>query len=292
MLFPGIFGLIVSVAIWFAPESPRWTMKKKGFEAAVAILRQVRTGDVTGEAREIQDAIEAEANEQKIGLKDACGDANLRKRIMIASYLQTAQQATGVNAFLGYANILFPEIGFKNPFVFNVIWNGVMVVGVIFGISMIDSPKGGRRTQLLGATVLMGPSLVVAGILLKIFGTDSDTSNICVAILVCLFALGFQSGWGMIPWVYPSEIFSNKEREVAMGFAVGFQYFTNALIFFISPLMMTWSSSGTMFIYGALNITNFVFVSACIKETKGIPLEKVPELFGKVEHGKAVAALA
>lgn len=287
MLFPGIFGFIVSIAIWFAPESPRWTMRTKGFEAAVAILRQVRMGDVTAEAQEIQAAIDAEANEQKISMAAACGDANLRKRITIASYLQTAQQATGVNAFLGYANILFPKLGIKNVFVFNVLWNGVMVIGVIFGILMIDSSRGGRRPQLLGATILMGPSLVVAGAFLQ-----TGSSNIVVAVMVCLFALGFQSGWGMIPWVYPSEIFSNKEREVAMGFAVGFQYFMNAVIYLVSPLMMTWSGPGTMYIFGALNITNFVFVSTCIKETKGVPLEKVPELFGKVDRSAKAATIA
>merc|ERR1712203_19321 len=144
----------------------------------------------------------------------------------------------------------------------------------------------------MGATVLMGPSLVAAGALLLAFGTASGTSNTVVAVLVCLFALGFQSGWGMIPWVYPSEIFSNKERESAMGFAVGFQYFTNALIYFAAPLLMTWSAPGTMFIFGALNVTNFIFVSACIKETKGIPLEKVPELFGKVDRAAKVATVA
>merc|ERR1712048_379244 len=109
-------------------------MKKKGFEAGIALLRQVRNGDVASEARAIQDAIDADANEPKISKKEACADPNLRKRIVIASYLQVAQQLTGVNAFLGYANILFEAVGIKNALSFNVIWNLLMLVGVIFGI--------------------------------------------------------------------------------------------------------------------------------------------------------------
>merc|ERR1712046_127168 len=107
----------------------------------------------------------------------------------------------------------------KNPYVSNAFFNGTMLVGVVIGILLIDSPRGGRRIQLLAATCLMGPSLVAASICLW-----ANAPGILVMVLICLFALGFQSGWGMIPWVYPSEIFSNKERDAGMGYAVGTQY--------------------------------------------------------------------
>jgi len=284
MFMPGMFGFLVSTTIWMAPESPRWVMKKKGFEAAVAILRKVRVGDVTAEAREIEAALEAEASTQNVSMMAACGDANLRKRCMIASYLQAAQQATGVNAFLGYASILFPKIGMSNAYVSNAFFNGTMLVGCIIGVLLIDSPRGGRRIQLMASTFLMGPSLVLAGICLKV-----DAPGMVVMGLICLFALGFQSAWGMIPWVYPSEIFSNKERDAGMGYAVGMQYFANTVLNIVAPQMMSWSGSGTIFIFGALNITNFFFVSFFIKETKGISLEKVPALFGKVTKAQPEA---
>merc|ERR1712048_887665 len=167
-----------------------------------------------------------------------------------------------------------------------------MLVGVIFGILLIDSPKGGRRVQLLVATVMMGPSLVGSGFIVAFTPTTAGTSypGWIGAVFLCIFAFGFQGAWGMIPWVYPSEIFSNRERETAMGFAVGFQYFVNAWVYAIAPNLMLWSKSGTMFVFGAFNVTNFIFCYACIRETKGVPLEEVPQLFDSASKGNQVSS--
>jgi hypothetical protein len=51
MLLPGLAGAIVSVAIWFTPESPRFVMDKRGYETGVATLQKIRKGDVTREAQ-------------------------------------------------------------------------------------------------------------------------------------------------------------------------------------------------------------------------------------------------
>lgn len=61
-------------------------------------------------------------------------DPSLQKRLFIASYMQVAQQFTGKMAFQGYAVTIFGLIGITDPFVFNAIWCGIMVVGVIFGL--------------------------------------------------------------------------------------------------------------------------------------------------------------
>merc|ERR1711988_323627 len=100
----------------------------------------------------------------------------------------------------------------------------------------------------------MGPSLVISGVLLAFNGVPS----FIVPVFLCVFAFGFQFAWGMIPWVYPSEIFSNREREVAMGFAVGFQYLINTVIDFIAPLLIGWNIPMTLGIFGVFNITNFL----------------------------------
>lgn len=54
----------------------------------------------------------------------------------------------------------------------------------------------------------------------------------------------------------------------------------------VTPTMLQWSTPGTLFIFAALNMINIDFVWACIKETKGVPLEQIPALFGSVRKGE------
>eukprot|EP01134_Creolimax_fragrantissima_P006061 CFRG6061T1 len=275
LMLPAIPGAIIAVLIWFTPESPRYIMGKQGYDEGAEVLKKVRTGDITAEAQEIYETLKAEEEAGSVTYQDLFKEPNLRKRVFIAVFLQIAQQLTGVNAFLGYAYTIFSGIGVDDPFVFNCVWNGVMVVGVVLGLIALDSKHGGRRIQLLFATVIMGPSLLLAGLAFSF-----EWNGYISMTLVCIYGLGFQLAWGMIPWIYPSEIFSMAEKDKAMSFAVFWQYLFNAIIVFVTPYLYGWSVGGTFYVFGALNCVNLAFVILFIKETKGVPLEEIPMLFG------------
>lgn len=275
MLLPGIAGVIIAVAVWATPESPRYVMEKKGYAPGVAELQKVRKGDVAVEAREMEAELAAEAEAGQVTYCELVKQRNLRRRVLIACWLQVAQQLTGVNAFLGYATTLFAGVGIQHPIVFNVIWNSVMIIACVLGLLLIDSRFGGRRTQLLGATALMGPALIVAGLAMTF-----HWPGFVAMLMLCIYGVGFQLAWGTVPWIYPSEIFSMAEKERAVSLAVCLQYLSNAAIVVVTPLIMTASVPGTLFTFGALNVLNLFFVVACIKETKGVPLEHIPALFG------------
>jgi len=273
IMLPAIPAVIITFTIFLVPESPRFLMKAKGYDAGITALRKVRSGDVTAEAKEIDETLQEEASAGAVGWGELFR-GNLGKRVFIGSFLQIAQQLTGVNAFLGYAATIFASLGITDPFTFNCIFNGVMVVGVVMGLLLLDAKIGGRRRQLMGATFIMGPALLIAGLAFT-FVWNSLITMICL----CVYGLGFQLAWGMIPWIYPSEIYSMAERERSVSFAVFWQYIFNAVIVFATPYMMGWSVGNTMFIFAGLNIVNLLFVMFFIKETKGVPLEEIPALF-------------
>lgn len=86
--------------------------------------------------------------------------------------------------------------------------------------------------------------------------------------------------WGMIPWIYPSEIFTTSERDRAVSLAVFTQYGANAMLLYLVPLMLgALQIEGTIMFFGAFNSLNFLFVFAFVKETKGLALEDIPILF-------------
>merc|ERR1712146_243560 len=98
------------------------------------------------------------------------------------------------------------------------------------------------------------------------------------SVMLCVYAAGFQFAWGLVPWVYPSEIFTMSERIKSMSLAVFFQYAVNSFVYAIAPFLVQTSMAGTLYFFGSLCLLGLVFICACVKETKGVPLEMVPQL--------------
>lgn len=278
MMLPGFAGLVVSVVVWFLPESPRWIMAKNGYEAGVDTLKKIRVGDVTEEASGIQDALKAEADISSVAWKELFARGHLRKRVFVASGLQVAQQFTGVNAIYFYQGQIFAAVGQPWDGISGILlWLLGQMIGVCIGIMLIDSPHGGRKPQLLAATLLTAPALVLAAL-----GIQFSWPGILTMIFFCIYGFSFQVGWGIVPWLYPAELFSMAEKEKAVSLAVFLQYASNGVVTLASPKLMHGAHgvSITCYFFAACNSVILWFVLACVKETKGLKIEDVPELFG------------
>lgn len=275
MNYPGFAGIFIAVVVWFLPESPRYVMSKKGFEAGVEALRKMRVGDVTEEAEYIQQQMTLELEAGSVSWCELFTKPGLRLRVFISVMLQICQQMTGVNAFLGYAGTIFKSV-LSNTYAFNTLWNGVMVIGCITGLLLLDSRHGGRRPQLIVATWLMFPTLILAAAALQ-FNWPGWVAIVCV----CVYGFGFQLGWGLIPWVYPAEILTMAEKDKGVGFAIGLEYLANAVVIILTPYLEKWSISGLFYIFGGFNFLNLIFVYFFIKETKGMNIEDIPQMFGR-----------
>eukprot|EP00928_Gymnodinium_smaydae_P005349 TRINITY_DN11826_c0_g1_i2.p1 TRINITY_DN11826_c0_g1~~TRINITY_DN11826_c0_g1_i2.p1 ORF type:complete len:528 (+),score=84.24 TRINITY_DN11826_c0_g1_i2:134-1717(+) len=275
MMLPGFAAIVVMVSIWLTPESPRFVMAQEGYDAGLEKLEEVRSGDATKEANDMRREIEEEEAAGQVSYRALFTQRNLRKRVAIACWMQVAQQFTGMNTIIMYSGTLFREMGFKDPLTTNLIYNCFMVVGMVVGLFLLDSRLGGRRSQLLYVTCCIGPLLVLTGVAI-----GAGWPNAFTLVSVCLFAIIWQMAWGMIPWVYPSEIFSTAERDRAVSLAVFTQYAANAILLYLVPkLLGALGIAGTMIFFGCFNLLNFAFVFAYVKETKGLPLENIPILF-------------
>merc|ERR1712125_104001 len=99
-----------------------------------------------------------------------------------------------------------------------------MLLGCVVGLLLIDSPYGGRRSQLLGATTIMGPPLIIAGIA-RLAG-----NGLIPVIMLFFYGPGFQLAWGLVPWIYPAEIFAMNEKDRAVSLATFFVFLINFVI--------------------------------------------------------------
>lgn len=292
-LIPGYFGLFVGIFAWVCPESPRYLAEQGKTEQARTALQAIRSGDVQEELDFIVRCMEEERRAGKTSYAQLFTTKGLRYRLFIACYIQVAQQLTGVNAFLGFQSSIFKSAGISASHVNDIpggpafLLQMVFLVGCLTGLALIDSPYGGRKSQLMIASFFMGPPLVVAAIV-KFMGTG----GVVVEIALFLFGFGFQMAWGIIPWFYPAELFHMKERETALSVSTFFGFAFNFLVGVVSNILINWSPGGTFMIFGVLNVTNFFFVMLMMKETKGRALEEIPDLFDQPEKMPLAAAEA
>lgn len=102
--------IVVLLGIWFMPESPRWTYKKKGKAGAEKVLKKLRMTESVGhELEAIGDQI-AEEEAGGEGILDLVTNVSLRKRLIIAMLLQVLQQATGINPIMSYGALIIKDI--------------------------------------------------------------------------------------------------------------------------------------------------------------------------------------
>jgi Na+/melibiose symporter-like transporter len=71
-----------------------------------------------------------------------------------------------------------------------------------------------------------------------------------------------------------------REREAAISLQNAVNYIASIVVLLIVKPLLRLYPNATFLGFAVLNLTNVVFVLACVKETKGVPLEDVPGLFG------------
>jgi SP family facilitated glucose transporter-like MFS transporter 1 len=282
-MLPGYAGLLVGLAVWMCPESPRYVIDRFGKEAGRPVLQRVRNGDIEIELEFIDSNLQEEKQTGTVAFRELFTKPGLRSRVFTACYLQAAQQFTGVNAFLLYQTEIFVAAGVNKDDIDRiggpaVLFAALQLVGSVVGLILVDSPIGGRRKQLNAASALMGPPLILAAVA----GWLGWQPWVAV-VLLFVFGFGFQTAWGIVPWFYPAELFTMQEREMALSLSTFTGFAMNMLVGSIAPILLQMSPNGTFFIFGLLNVTNVIFVLACVKETKGVPLEDIPALFGVVD---------
>jgi sugar porter (SP) family MFS transporter len=282
-LLPGYAGFVVGLAVWLCPESPRFVIDRFGKDAGRPILQRVRQGDVEAELEFVAKNLDEEKQAGSVAFKELFTKPGLRLRVFTACYLPVAQQVTGINAFLGFQFDIYKAAGatpeqidsFGGPATLFLL---TKLVGCILGLILVDSRIGGRRKQLLAATAFMVPALFIGAA-----AGWGDWNSQIILIALFVYGFGFELAWGIVPWFYPAELFSMREKELAMSLSTGSNFTANIIISAIAVPILRWNPYGVFVIFGVLNATNVVFVLMCMKETKGVPLEDIPALFGAVD---------
>jgi SP family arabinose:H+ symporter-like MFS transporter len=257
---------LVFLALLFGiPRSPRWLASRNQMDEALAVLGMMGEPDPGAELADIQASLKQEhATEHERVFK-----WKYRYPLFLAISIGAFNQLAGINAILYYLNNIFAAAGF------NQISSDQQAIAIgatnflftIVGMSLID--KAGRKTLLLiGAA---GCASCLAGVA-WVFGTHSHPG--ALLWLLVAFISFFSVSQGAVIWVYIGEVFPTAVRAKGQGVGSASHWFMNAFIAQMFPVVVSWMSTATPFVFFAgMTAVQFFVVLFVYPETKGQTLE-------------------
>merc|ERR1711879_293360 len=149
------------------------------------------------------------------------------------------------------------------------------MLGAVMSFILMDTRCGGRKMLLLVSTIVV----CVAYCLIPMTLSPSPTA---AKSFMMLWIFGWQLAWGSVCWLLPSELFSMAEKNRALSVPTFVQFMLNPAQAALANLVMQNYGIRNFFYMGAgFMVLHLVFILSCVRETKGVPLEDVPALYGE-----------
>jgi MFS transporter, SP family, sugar:H+ symporter len=283
-LIPSFFYLFSSLAL---PESPRYLIAKGREAAARKMMRRLwGTGvDLDATVAEIRNTVSTAEKPLSSNLRRT-GSRSFLPIVWIGIALAFFQQASGINAVMYFGEYLWAAAGFSedHALFINVTLGAVLVVSTLLSMVLVD--RIGRRPLLLAGSAIMSATLIVLTAVFVLSAHDSHgvlvmTSAEAQIMLVAehAFIFAFGASWGPVVWVLLGEMFPNRIRAPALAVSAGTQWVTAFLVTTSFPgLLSSVGLSGLFCIYTIASMAAYWTVFRCVRETKGMVLEDMPDI--------------
>lgn len=262
-------ALAFLILMFFIPESPRWLMTVSRADKAYPTLKKIGGEEY---AREEMTAIKATLNDvsEKVDFKELF-KPKFRTVLLIGIVLAVFQQWCGINTVFNYAEEIFSAAGYGvSDTLFNIVITGS--VNLIFTlVAMFTVDKWGRKKlMVMGSIGLAVTYLLLGG------AFYFELKGIAVLSLVIIAIAIYAMSLAPIVWVILSEIFPNRIRGVAMALATFGLWTACFVLTYTFPLLnASLGAAGTFWVYAAICLSEFVFISIKLPETKGKSLEEI-----------------
>jgi len=266
-------SIILTIGMWWLPDSPRWLISQSKVEQARQILERARTvSDVSPEIMDIQKSLSQQGGSGIAGLLQPL----LRMPMIVGVGLALFQQMTGINTVIYYAPTIFKFAGIKAAGPAILAGAGLAMVMWCFhvmAIFLLD--RVGRRPLLLIGIAGQVIGLGILGAAFQFQQLASFKSMIAIGGLV-IYVSCFAMGLGPIFWLMISEIYPLKVRGCAMSVATVANWAMNLVVAVTFLTLAAWiGRAQTFWLYGIIAIAAWIFCYLLVPETKGRSLEEI-----------------
>ncbi|KAG5875337.1 hypothetical protein JTB14_027196 [Gonioctena quinquepunctata] len=281
-----IVPLVFGVLFFFQPESPVWDLRKGKNVAAEKSFRRFRGKDydTSNEVALIMKDIEEEKSREKFWVlmrSKAAKRANL-----ICFGLMFYQQLSGINAVMFYSGEIFIASGSTLSHDFSVIIIGVVqVIATVFSSWAIE--KAGRKLLLILSASFMALSTFFLGLFFTLKNYELldkkgiEMIGFLPVLSLVIFIIAFSIGFGPIPWLASSEIFSPDIKSKCSSAVATWNWI---LAFFVTKFYLNFADSIgndiTFYIFTVITITGIFFVLFLLPETKNKTFEDIQKEIG------------
>lgn len=215
----------------FMPESPRWLALQGKTERARAVL--TRLSNAQHADRLLQEILTSKQHDNiQTSQRGILRDARTHYILLIGCAIAILQQISGINILLYYAPSLLQNItASTQASLFQSIFLGLaLLAGVAGCLNAID--RVGRTPLLRWGALGCAVCLVLTA-----WAFIAQVGGLLPVVGLVAFVLIFGLSWSLGAWLLISEIFPNRMRAVAMGFAFASMYVANFIVTQTFPMM-------------------------------------------------------
>ncbi|KAI8359188.1 general substrate transporter [Blakeslea trispora] len=303
LAFQMVFAIILGIASFILPESPRWLQAHGHEEECKMVLARLWSDcDTThprciAEWEEIRDGIELERREGVSSYVELFkkGKMNNRYRVLLGMGGQFIQQLGGINAISYYLTDVFVQAGMTTEMAMLMAGVDAIVyfLGAVTPIYTIE--RLGRRWLMYFGLIGQAISLLIVGgaqyLVERDQGQNQTASNVVIAF-VMIYNFVFGAAWLGLAWLYPSEIFSTGLRAKGNSLSTGANWLGNFVVAMITPVLFQYAKYWTFLMFGILNVLFLIPITLYYPETKGKSLEEIEVLFANEEIQEDAKSIA
>ncbi|CRK93140.1 CLUMA_CG006476, isoform A [Clunio marinus] len=256
----------------FMPESPVYLITEKREDDAIKSYKWLRGSsyDPLHEITELKDELE-ENEKNKVSYSEVFARKSTRRALVIGFGLLFFQQFSGINAVIFNSTKIFAAANTDiDPDYQTIIIGSVLVGATFLGSVLVD--KFGRKILLVMSSVVMSITLITFGLyfyLLDIESSAVDSLSWLPLTSLCLFLVFYSIGYGPLPWLILSEVYSKDCNTIASPITGTFSW---SLAFLITATFNSVSDGiglgATFWIFAGISIIGILFSYFIVIETK------------------------